>query len=331
MATALGDAAFAAECRKLFESGSKWIDANLFNGDYYIQKIQGTPRDRIAPGLISGMGSADTESPDFQVGEGCLVDQLLGQYFAHMVGLGPLLDRSHIHKAVQSIYKNNYKRTMYNWESVQRTYVLNDEAALVVCDYPNGKRPKVPFPYFAEVFTGLEYATAALMMAEGMAGEGIEAVRSVRRRYDGERRNAWNEAECGNHYARAMSSWAPMVILSGFDYDAPSRRLTAQPRINPQDFRSFWSTAGAWGTFTHNQRQQSTKFAISLDSGVLPLASVAVSHAGKNVPALQARLNGKQIRGAKHKSGVVIFDSEITLKEGDTLELSLSEEPPKAA
>ncbi len=323
MATAMNDPEFAGQCRQLFESGSKWIDANLFNGEYYIQKIQGTPKDRIAPGLISGMGSADTESPDFQVGEGCLVDQLLGQYFAHMVGLGPLLDPAHIRTAVQSIYKNNYKRSMYDWESVQRTYVLNDEAALVVCDYPAGKRPKVPFPYFAEVFTGLEYATAALMMAEGMVDKGVEAVRSVRRRYDGERRNAWNEAECGNHYARAMSSWAPIVILSGFDYDAPSRAVTAKPRINAKDFKSFWSTASGWGTFSHTERPGSTKFAMSLDHGAFQVSSVALARQGKQVPSVSARLNGKEIRGVKYKTDTARFASEVTLREGDTLEVNL--------
>ena len=50
---------------------------------------------------------------------------------------------------------------------MQRTYVLNDEAALVVCDYGTGKRPEVPFPYFAESWTGVEYQAAATMMYAG--------------------------------------------------------------------------------------------------------------------------------------------------------------------
>ena len=44
---------------------------------------------------------------------------------------------------------------------MQRTYVLNDEAALVVCDYGKAERPHVPFPYYAEAWTGLEYLAAA--------------------------------------------------------------------------------------------------------------------------------------------------------------------------
>ncbi len=88
MAQHAGDSASAATYRDLFARGSKWIDANLFNGEYYIQQVRGMPRDQIAKGLMSSMGTANTEVPDLQVGEGCLVDQLLGQYFAHIAGLG---------------------------------------------------------------------------------------------------------------------------------------------------------------------------------------------------------------------------------------------------
>jgi non-lysosomal glucosylceramidase len=66
---------------------------------------------------------------------------------------------------------------MYDHDSVQRTYVLNDEAALVVCDYGTGKRPEVPFPYFAEAWTGLEYQAAATMIYAGMVREGVECIR----------------------------------------------------------------------------------------------------------------------------------------------------------
>ena len=93
MATAMGEAEMAGECRRLFTEGSKWIDEHLFNGEYYIQQVRGLPGDQIAKGLLSARGADDPEHPDeFQVGEGCLVDQLVGQYFAQVAGLGHLLD-----------------------------------------------------------------------------------------------------------------------------------------------------------------------------------------------------------------------------------------------
>jgi non-lysosomal glucosylceramidase len=92
MARAVGDGAGAAEYRRLFENGRKWIDANLFNGEYYIQQVRGVRKDQIAPALMSTMGSENTEQPEYQMGAGCLVDQLIGQYLADVAGLGPLLD-----------------------------------------------------------------------------------------------------------------------------------------------------------------------------------------------------------------------------------------------
>ena len=88
---------------------------------------------------------------------------------------------------------------------MQRTFVLNDEGALVVAAYAGGQRPEVPFPYYAEAFTGLEYTAASHMIFAGMVREGVECITSIRARYDGERRNPWDEAECGSHYARAMA------------------------------------------------------------------------------------------------------------------------------
>ena len=250
MARAAGDAQAAVEYRRLLDNGSKWIDANLFNGEYYVQKIRGFKKEQIAPSLRSTMGSDDTENPQYQVGEGCLVDQLLGQYLADVAGLGPLLDREHIRKTLASIYRYNYKRSMADHDNVQRTFVLNDEAALVVCDYGKAQRPKIPFPYYAEVFTGLEYSTAALMVYHGMAREGVECISSIRARYDGEKRNPWDEAECGHHYARAMAAWSGVLALSGFHYDGRQGSIEALPRVNAANFRCFWSTGTGWGTFS---------------------------------------------------------------------------------
>ena len=70
MAKYLGDKEFATKCRKLFESGSAWTDANLFNGEYYIQEIRPPMLAAdIYPGLRIGMGSSDLSNPRFSVGE----------------------------------------------------------------------------------------------------------------------------------------------------------------------------------------------------------------------------------------------------------------------
>jgi uncharacterized protein (DUF608 family) len=270
MARATGDAASAADYRAVFERGSKWIDANLFNGEFYIQKIRGVAKDEIAPNLVGDMGSANTESPEYQVGGGCLLDQLIGQYLADVAGLGPLVESANIRKTLESIWRYNYKRTLAGHDNVERTYVLNDEPALMVCDYGKAERPHVPFPYYAESWTGLEYLAAALLLYAGMTREGVEAVGNVRARYDGERRNPWDEPECGHHYARAMSSWSTLVAASGFRYHGGERRVSI---VAAPGSRCFWSTATGWGTF----RVSAAGATVRVDHGTLPVATASVN------------------------------------------------------
>jgi uncharacterized protein (DUF608 family) len=251
MAGEMGDAAFGAACKSLFERGSAWTDANLFNGEYYIQKVRGVDRSAIAPGLLSAMGSEDTQNPEYQMGEGCLVDQLIGQYQADVCGLGDLLDKAKIRKSLESIYRYNYRRDMSAHENFQRTFAVSDESGLLICDYGTKPRPKIPFPYYAEVMTGFEYSAATQMIWAGMIDQGIEVIRSIRLRHDGEKRNPFDEPECGHHYARAMAAWSPLLAWNGFEYSAPKRRLSVHPlrmpRVGP--FKGFWSIGTGWGTF----------------------------------------------------------------------------------
>jgi uncharacterized protein (DUF608 family) len=268
MARVVGETEFAAECHRLFASGSAWLDAHLFNGEYYQQQIRSFHNDEIAKSLRSDMGADDPEHPEYQVGKGCLVDQLLGQSLADVCGLGPLLKPENIRRTLESIYKYNFKKSFAQHDNVQRTFVLNDEAALVVCDYAKTVRPRIPFPYFAEVFTGLEYATASHMLFAGMQDEGVECIAAVRRRYDGERRNPWDEAECGHHYARAMAAWSAVVAASGFHYNAG--RLSVEPPSKLAEFRSFWATGTGWGVFT----KRAGKTEVRVLSGHLPIEKV---------------------------------------------------------
>jgi non-lysosomal glucosylceramidase len=319
MARAAGDTNAASEYRRLFESGRQWTDANLFNGEYFVQKIRGFKKDEIAASLRSTMGSDDTENPQYQAGDGCLVDQLLGQYLADVAGLGPLLDSGHIQKTAASIYRYNYKRSLVDHDNVQRTFVLNDEAALIICDYGKAQRPRIPFPYFAEAFTGSEYSAAVLMLYHGLAKEGVECITSIRARYDGEKRNPWDEAECGHHYARAMSAWSGVVALSGFRYDGRTSAIEALPRVNAANFRCFWSAGTGWGTFAVSRNGISVKVL----KGKLACRSADFRGSGGKSAAT---LSGKAVASkATVRNGVtrVEFDQAVTINEGDELRVEV--------
>ena len=323
MARALGEQQAAEDYRKLFDAGKQWTDENLFNSHYYIQQVRGIPKDQIAPATVGDMGAENTEKPEFQAGEGCLLDQLLGQYLAEIAGLGPLVDPAHIRETVKSLYQFNYKRQLYDHESVQRTYVLNDEAALVVCDYGAGKRPEIPFPYFAESWTGQEYQAAATMIYAGMVREGVECFENTRRRHDGERRNPWDEPECGHHYARAMSAWSGVLALSGFLYHAADKRLSLAPRVNVQKFSGFWSVAAGWGTFVQATEANHRRVTISVAEGSLPLQEVALAGAARG--GLSASLSSRPLTLAppdRERLGVLFrFAEPVAIHPGEALVL----------
>jgi non-lysosomal glucosylceramidase len=242
MAIALGDKEFARKCRSLFERGSKWTDQNLFNGEYY-EHIVLNPKTKE---VISDYSSP--EMPPYQLAKGCLVDQLVGQYMAHICGLGYLGSEENIKTTLKSILRYNHRESMSGHFNNMRSYALGDESALLMASWPKG-RPKVPFPYFSEVMTGFEYTAAVGMIYEGMEQEGLKVIRNIRERYNGAKRSPFNEAECGHHYARAMASWASVLALTGFHYSAIDKRMTFSGNIGTY----FWSNGSAWGTIDVNQ------------------------------------------------------------------------------
>lgn len=238
MAKALRDKAFAAKCSDLFRRGSEWMDTHLFNGEYYEHKIT----DPATFELID-MSDPDAKIPDWQLGRGCLVDQLAGQYMAHICGLGYLGDSGHIRTALSSVMKYNFVRDFSRHFNNMRSYVMGHESGLLMAAWPHG-RLEVPFPYFGEVMTGFEYCAATGMIYEGLTDEALTCIKAVRDRHDGARRNPFSEPECGHHYARSMASWAPVIALSGFHYSGVDRSM----RFTDRPGSYFWSNGSAWGT-----------------------------------------------------------------------------------
>jgi non-lysosomal glucosylceramidase len=271
MASYVGDVKFADKCRGLFENGSAWMDANLFNGTFYEHDVR-PPKHRkdVAKGLLSCMGADDVTKPDFQLGKACLVDQLVGQYMAHVCGLGYLVKPANVRKTLQSIYKHNFKKSFADHFCNVRSFVLNDESATVMASYPLGDRPEFPFPYWAEVMTGFEYTAAIGMLQEGMTAKGLELIGAVRDRYDGKRRNPFDEAECGHHYARAMTSWAAVLELTGFFYSGVDGGMLFNP-VERGKATWFWSNGDAWGTVEQVRKGDAISVVLKVLSGQVRL------------------------------------------------------------
>ncbi|MEN6307079.1 MAG: GH116 family glycosyl hydrolase, partial [Anaerohalosphaeraceae bacterium] len=264
MAEYLGDTASAAEYRRLFKSGQAKTDT-LYNGEYLYQTT-----DCLAD-----------NAPKYQHGKGCLSDQVFGQLCAHVAGLGYLYDEARIKSAIQAVYKYNFRSPLGDYANTQRIYALYDESGLLLCSWPNGGRPKCPFIYSDEVWTGIEYQVASHLIYEGFYTEGLNIVRAARQRHDGVRRNPFNEYECGSHYARAMSSWGLVGAISGFRYDAVEKTVYLTPRGDHKDaMKCFFSTDSAWGTFEY----QSGKLTIAPIEGELTIEKLVTPAGSFDVP-----------------------------------------------
>jgi len=301
MARYLGDEESAKRYRDFYEKGRVKIEKELFDGEYYVQKYDTAKVAR------------------YQYGIGCLSDQLLGQWFARVVGLGYLLEPAHVKQALSSIFKYNWLTDFSAHDNVQRVYALNDEKGLLLCSWPKGARPTLPFVYSDEVWTGIEYQVAAHLIYEGFVSEGLSIVRGVRDRYNGERRNPWNEVECGNHYARAMSSWSVLLALSGYQYDAVSGSLSFAPCINEEDFRCFFSTGSGWGTFHQHRAKQA---GIDIEYGSLTLKTFSLGWKWAPLKTVTVEVNGKKISAAvkvEDKYITLKFLKPVTLNTGDKL------------
>ena len=311
IAAEIGDAQFATECKDIYDKGRVSYDKQLWNGDFYVQKYD--PK----------------EAQKYQFGEGCLSDQLLGQWFAHVAQLGYVLLEPHVKKTMESIFKYNWLSDLSDHYNCQRTYALNDEAGLVLCSWPNGGRPALPFVYSDEVWTGIEYQVAAHLIYEDMLEEGLAIVKGVRDRHTGVQRNPWDEFECGHHYARAMSSWSLILALSGYEYSAPEARIGFKPKVNAENFKTFFSTGSGWGQYRQKLDGKVLDTTLDVVWGELPITKVVLAWPKGEAPKalkVEASLGGQKVDARVVVSGkdLAVSLSKATAKPGAALRLRVT-------
>jgi uncharacterized protein (DUF608 family) len=243
--------------RQLQRKGKVFLETQLFNGEYFYQKIQTqglnaqfTPlvSKGNGPGYQDIVAALNQQGPKYQYGTGCLSDGVLGFWMARMAGLGQIVDEQKIKSNLNAIHTYNFKPDLSDHANPQRpTYAFGTEGGLLLCTWPQGGQLSIPFVYSDEVWTGIEYQVASHLMVEGMVEKGLDIVRACRDRYDGRVRNPFNEYECGHWYARAMASYGLIQGLTGVRYDAVDKILYIDSRIG-NDFKSFLSTATGFGS-----------------------------------------------------------------------------------
>lgn len=250
----LGEPETAKEYMSVFESGKGILNKDLFNGEYFYQKIDlkdKTLLDKHAghdSGIYAQYWNEEQNEIMYQIGEGCGIDQTLAQWHADLTGLGEIFEKEKHKKAIQSVYNNNFYKNARDLVNPCRIFCANDEGGIVICSFDDKRQtPFIPVTYAEETMHGFEYSAAIQMLTCGMTDEAMECVSAIRERYDGRKRNPWNEIECGSNYARSMSSYALLLAFGGFKYDMSKHLFGFKPIINGHDFSSFWSLDSGWG------------------------------------------------------------------------------------
>ena len=328
MAKAAGETDKADEYRKVFESGSAKTDSTLFNREYYEQKVEmdaraAWPEAQRAKSEAHGR-EPKTNWPKWQFGKGCLSDQMIGQWYAAMLGLGHLYKPANVRKALKSVFNYNWKPDLMDHANHLRIYAMNDEAGLIICTWPKGERPDYAFWFADEVWCGIEYQVASHLIYEGMVDEGLAIVRGVRERHRGHNRNPWDEFECGHHYARSMASYALLAALSGFSYSAPDKRIGFDPRMPGRKFKTFFSVGSGWGLYSQRKQKKGGRIEIEALYGSVTLQTISTPFARKK-RSVTASVGKKEVAAKLvAREHVIVLQEPVTLEAGQKLRVSIA-------
>ncbi len=254
----------------LFAKGKKAMETKLYNGEYFSQNIQwkglhndplvyhNTAEGPAQPLSPESRELLNAEGPKYQYGKGCLSDGVIGNWMALVCGLPETVNEQMIKSHLNAVYKYNYKTDLGDFSNPQRsTFALGNEGGLLLCTWPKGGALSLPFVYSNEVWTGIEYEVASHLIFEGKVKEGLNIVRTTRKRYDGTVRNPFDEYECGHWYARALSSYSLLQALTGVRYDAVTKTLYLDSKVG--DFTSFLSTDTGFGNVVYRNGKATLK------------------------------------------------------------------------
>ncbi len=307
MGEAMGDED-AALYRTLAENGSRYLESELFNGSYYCQRVDLTDRALLASfgeDAVEKYWNEEAGQIKYQVAEGSALDQMLADFHTALCGLPSAFDADHKRTALDYMMARNFFPSVREVNNCWRVFTLNDEAGAMICTYPKGKAPAIPLPYAEECMHGFEYAFAGLLLAEGREQDSLAVVRGVRDRYDGEKRNPYNEMECGSHYARSMAAFGLLPLYAGFSFDMTRAHLGFAPRARSRggEFVGVFGAADSFGTI----KTRADETCLTLLEGRLPLRSLALPETGR-VCAVTA--DGKDIP-FRAEDGVLCIDTVI--------------------
>jgi uncharacterized protein (DUF608 family) len=319
MADIANDADYAKSLRTIADAGRATLETQLFNGEYFYHVAD--PAHPESPGTYNG----------------CPIEQLMGQNWAYEVGLGDIVDHAKALTALDSMWKYNYTTDAGLYRDKfkpGRWYANAGESGLIMCTFPNGGEDALAkgHPGFAaydnECWSGSEYEAAALMMWDGKVDKALAEVKSLQERYAAAKRNPWNELECGSHYSRAMSDYGVFIAACGYEYDGPTGSMAFAPRVSPENFKSAFTSAEGWGSYSQKYNGKGIDAALNLRFGTLRLKHLSlVLPAGGSAQGAKVAIEGKDQPVTVTRQGdwiTLSFSSDAVISAGQSLNVTVT-------
>ncbi|MFR9503492.1 MAG: GH116 family glycosyl hydrolase [Rikenellaceae bacterium] len=343
MAKVQGELALAERYHSLYMQGREYMSTAMWNGEYYVHLYpmgmighQGmyngskTPieLDKQAESYIKSFNACD---PTYFVSTACDANQLFGQNWAFQLGLGNILPEQQCATAIGSVYKYNFTpdiSTVYDFKkSASRTLAAPGEAAMINGSWPKDAPTAMENTHDkSDIWSGLEYDAACNMISCGDIREAFVVLKAIDDRYDGTKRNPWNEIEGSNHYSRAMQSWNVLRNLSGYTYNGPEGKISFSPKLTPEEYQAFFTVAKGWGNYAQEISDEKVSYTLKLAYGSLRLTEISLPLLTQN-DNYSVSLNGKTISAKCSAKGdtLLVALNELNLKADDLLQISVVE------
>ncbi len=296
-ARVVGDGAAEQKYKAIWKKGSQLMDEKRWNGQYYrLYNDEG--------GIQGGLD------------EGCLTDQLIGQWVAHLSGLGYLLQPERVKEALKNILTLSFK----------------SDFGLRNCSWPGDKYwHDIPKDIWVDqantCWTGVELAFASFLIYEGLYQEGMNVIKTVDDRY----RKAglyWDHQEFGGHYFRPMAAWAIVNALAGLTIHQQNYRFN--PQIPQPDLRLFFALPECTAHLIRAVTNNSEKIQIDVHTGKFTFQAIEFKTFNKQNKNVKIFLDQKPVpvSGAQYKLGpdylMIFFKGKFIVEKNQQLEIVLT-------
>ncbi len=303
--SALSQAVEAAEVLDDSEAAQKYADVLQDARETFVHKLWNGRYFRLYDDSEGETGESD---------EGCLTDQVIGQWTNDLIGAEDILDRPKLKSALRTICDMSRQP----W-------------GLVNCRWPDDEfLHPVPEDCWHDqsntCWSGVELAFASFLLYEDMVEEALAVIRNVDARY---RKWGlyWDHIEFGGHYYRPMSAWGIINGLLGLA--VRDEEYVFDPKLPDGDLRLFFSFGDGIAHYRRELSEEAERLGIEVHTGRLQCGRLEFTLTKPDCSEAVVECGGLVVAGdrcaAEFSEGrlILTFSEPLTVEAGEALEATV--------